>query len=102
MSDLPDPKRWLALVVLLAGAFLPSFDFFVVNVALPSLQSELGASPAQLELVVAGYSLGFAVLLVTGGRLGDLYGRKKPVHVRHGRLHHRLGPLRSWPPRPTC
>ena len=78
MSDIPpDPRRWLALVVLLAGAFLPSFDFFVVNVALPSLQSELGARPAQLELVVAGYSLGFAVLLVTGGRMGDLFGRKK-------------------------
>jgi EmrB/QacA subfamily drug resistance transporter len=78
MSDtLPDPRRWLALVVLLAGAFLPAFDFFVVNVALPSLQAELGARPAQLEFVVAGYALGFAVLLVTGGRLGDLYGRKR-------------------------
>jgi EmrB/QacA subfamily drug resistance transporter len=78
MSDsLPDPRRWLALVVLLAGAFLPAFDFFVVNVALPSLQAELGARPAQLEFVVAGYALGFAILLVTGGRLGDLYGRKR-------------------------
>jgi EmrB/QacA subfamily drug resistance transporter len=78
MSDtLPDPRRWLALVVLLAGAFLPAFDFFVVNVALPSLQSELGARPAQLQFVVAGYALGFAVLLVTGGRLGDLFGRKR-------------------------
>jgi EmrB/QacA subfamily drug resistance transporter len=78
MSEtLPDPRRWLALVVLLAGAFLPAFDFFVVNVALPSLQTELGARPAQLELVIAGYALGFASLLVTGGRLGDLYGRKR-------------------------
>jgi EmrB/QacA subfamily drug resistance transporter len=78
MSEiLPDPRRWLALVVLLAGAFLPSFDFFVVNVALPSLQTELGARPSQLQFVVAGYALGFAVLLVTGGRLGDLYGRKR-------------------------
>jgi MFS family permease len=76
-ASLPDPRRWLALVVLLAGAFLPAFDFFVVNVALPSLQSELGARPAQLQFVVAGYSIGFAVLLVTGGRLGDLYGRKR-------------------------
>lgn len=77
MSDsLPDPKRWLALVVLLAGAFLPSFDFFVVNVALPSLQTHLGARPAQLQFVVAGYGMAYAVLLVTGGRLGDLFGRK--------------------------
>lgn len=78
MSEtLPDPRRWLALAVLLTGAFLPSFDFFVVNVALPSLQSELGARPSQLQFVVAGYALGFALLLVTGGRLGDLYGRKR-------------------------
>ena len=73
----PDPKRWLALAVLLSGAFLTSFDFFVVNVALPSLHAELGARPAQLQFVVAGYALGFAALLVTGGRLGDLYGRKR-------------------------
>ena len=73
----PDPKRWAALVVLLTGAFLPAFDFFVVNVALPAMHSELGARPADLELVVAGYGLSFAVLLVTGGRLGDLYGRKR-------------------------
>ena len=73
----PDTRRWLALAVLLTGTFLPAFDFFVVNVALPSLQAELGARPAQLQLVVAGYGLAFAILLVTGGRLGDLYGRKR-------------------------
>ncbi len=76
-TDLPDPKRWTALIVLLTGAFLPAFDFFVVNVALPAMHSDLGASPADMELVVAGYGLAFAVLLVTGGRLGDLYGRKR-------------------------
>ena len=77
LEEPPDPKRWLALVVLLTGAFLPAFDFFVVNVALPAIHSELGARPADLELVVAGYGIAFAILLVTGGRLGDLYGRKR-------------------------
>ena len=77
LVDPSDPKRWAALVVLLTGAFLPAFDFFVVNVALPSIQSGLGARPSDLELVVAGYGLAFAVLLVTGGRLGDLFGRKR-------------------------
>ena len=72
-----DPKRWLGLVVLLTGAFLPAFDFFVVNVALPAMHTELGARPADLELVVAGYGVAFAILLITGGRLGDLYGRKR-------------------------
>ena len=76
-ESLTDSKRWLALAVLLTGTFLPSFDFFVVNVALPSLQSGLGARPAQLQFVVAGYGMAYAVLLVTGGRLGDLYGRKR-------------------------
>jgi MFS family permease len=76
-EEAPDPNRWPALVVLLTGAFLPAFDFFVVNVALPAMHTELGARPQDLELVVAGYGLAFAVLLITGGRLGDLYGRKK-------------------------
>ena len=76
-EEAPDPKRWTALIVLLTGAFLPAFDFFVVNVALPAMHTELGARPEDLELVVAGYGLAFAILLITGGRLGDLYGRKK-------------------------
>ena len=76
-EEAPDPNRWTALIVLLTGAFLPAFDFFVVNVALPAMHTELGARPEDLELVVAGYGLAFAVLLITGGRLGDLYGRKK-------------------------
>ena len=77
MEEAPDPNRWNALIVLLTGAFLPAFDFFVVNVALPAMHSELGARPEDLELVVAGYGLAFAILLITGGRLGDLYGRKR-------------------------
>ena len=76
VEEAPDPNRWTALIVLLTGAFLPAFDFFVVNVALPAMHTTLGARPEDLELVVAGYGLSFAVLLITGGRLGDLYGRK--------------------------
>ncbi len=76
-SAVLDPKRWAALAVLLTGSFLTAFDFFVVNVALPAMHTELGARPQDLEMVVAGYGLAFAVLLITGGRLGDLYGRKR-------------------------
>jgi MFS family permease len=69
--------RWLALVVLLAGGFMPPLDFFIVNVALSSIHESLGASPAELQLVISGYACGYGVFLITGGRLGDLYGRKR-------------------------
>jgi EmrB/QacA subfamily drug resistance transporter len=60
---------------LLAGAFLPIMDFFITNVALPSINASLHASPSALELVIAGYGVAYAALLVLGGRLGDRYGR---------------------------
>ena len=69
--------RWIAFVVLLAGGFLPPVDFFIVNVSLPSIHASLGATPAELQLVISGYAAGYAVLLITGGRLGDLYGRRR-------------------------
>lgn len=62
---------------LLAGAFLPIMDFFITNVALPSIDASLHASPAALELVIAGYGVAYAALLVLGGRLGDRYGRRR-------------------------
>jgi EmrB/QacA subfamily drug resistance transporter len=73
----PDPRRWLMLVVVLCAALVVVLDGFIVNVAIPSIERELHASFAELQLVVAGYTLAYAVLLVTGGRLGDLYGRKR-------------------------
>lgn len=72
-----DPRRWLALPVLLAGAFLPPLDFFIVNVALPSIRSALHTSAAQLQFVISAYAATYAVFLITGGRLGDLYGRRR-------------------------
>jgi MFS family permease len=69
--------RWVALIVLLAGGFMPPLDFFIVNVALPSIHQRLGATPAELQLVISGYACGYGVFLITGGRLGDLYGRKR-------------------------
>jgi hypothetical protein len=52
--------RWLAFIVLLAGGLLPSVDFFIVNVSLPSIHISLGASPAEAQLVVSGYAAGYA------------------------------------------
>lgn len=63
--------------IMLAGAFLPIMDFFITNVALPSIDASLRASASSLELVIAGYGVAYASLLVLGGRLGDRYGRRR-------------------------
>ena len=68
---------WAPLGVVLAGTFVTFLDFFIVNVALPALAVDLHAGPATLSLVVAGYGLTFAAGMITGGRLGDLYGRRR-------------------------
>ncbi|MEV7093062.1 MFS transporter [Amycolatopsis sp. NPDC051045] len=65
------------LVTVLLGAALPIIDFFIVNVALPTIDADLHASTATLELVVAAYGIAYAVLLVVGGRLGDSFGRRR-------------------------
>lgn len=71
------PNRWQALHFLVAGAFLSPLDYFIVNMALPSIKNAFKASDHQLQMVVAIYGLTYAALVVCGGRLGDLYGRKK-------------------------
>ena len=75
--DRPDPGRWKSLAVILAAAFLVGLDFFVVNVSIPSIRANLHASFAEVQLVIASYGLTYAVLLISGGRLGDIYGRKR-------------------------
>ncbi|MFJ1762751.1 MFS transporter [Amycolatopsis sp. NPDC088138] len=65
------------LVTVLLGAALPIIDFFIVNVALPTIDADLHASTATLEMVVAAYGIAYAVLLVVGGRLGDSFGRRR-------------------------
>jgi EmrB/QacA subfamily drug resistance transporter len=65
------------LPVLMCGVFMIVLDFFIVNVALPSIQARLHAGAGATEWVVAGYGLTFAVFLITAGRLGDRYGRRR-------------------------
>jgi EmrB/QacA subfamily drug resistance transporter len=65
------------LTVILVGVLLPMIDFFIVNVALPTIDRDLHASQPLLELVVSGYATAYALLLVLGGRLGDSIGRKR-------------------------
>src|SRR5580658_2295169 len=72
-----DPRRWLALASVMTGLFMVLLDVSIVNVAIPAIRSNLQANNADIQFVVAGYGLAYAVLLITGGRLGDIFGRKK-------------------------
>ena len=76
-TTLPDPRRWMALGILLIANFMNLIDVTIVNVALPSMRDNLGASDAQIEWVVAAYVLAFALGLLPFGRLGDIVGRTR-------------------------
>lgn len=79
MSSTPKtPARtWVGVVTLLAGTLLPPLDFFIVNLAIPSIQDDLGGGDILGQQIVAGYAATYAVTLTLGGRLGDLYGRRR-------------------------
>ncbi|CAJ0712983.1 MFS transporter [Ralstonia mannitolilytica] len=76
-SSASEPRRWLAFGVMVTAQFMFIVDAFIANVAIPSIRTSLHATPAQLEAVLAVYQLGYAILLITGGRLGDLFGRRR-------------------------
>src|SRR5436190_1120060 len=69
--------KWWVLVAMVFGLFMPVLDNLVVNVALPTIQVKLGAGISQLQWVIDAYTLTFASFMLTGGALGDLYGRKR-------------------------
>ncbi|MGH2867384.1 MAG: DHA2 family efflux MFS transporter permease subunit [Solirubrobacteraceae bacterium] len=73
----PHPKRWLILFVILAAECMDLLDGTVVNVAAPTIHHDLRASSTALQWIVGGYALALAVGLLTGGRLGDLFGRRR-------------------------
>jgi MFS family permease len=76
-ADVDASHRWWVLAIVVAAQFMFGIDAFIVNVALPTIAVELHASPAQLEAVIAIYLIAYATLVVTGGRLGDIYGTKR-------------------------
>ena len=73
----PDPKRWIALAVLAVAQFMVVLDASIVNVALPSIQRDLGFSESSLQWVVNAYTLVFGGFLLLGGRAADLFGRRR-------------------------
>src|SRR6059058_2154166 len=73
----PELRKWWTLFAVAFGLFMIMLDNTVVNVALPSIRKDLGISISELEWVVNGYALTFGVLLLTGGKLADMFGRRR-------------------------
>src|ERR1700733_6540425 len=76
-SVAPNPLRWLVFAVVLAANIMDLMDATIVNIAGPSIRHALGGSASTLLWLSAGYTLAFAVLLITGARLGDMFGRRR-------------------------
>src|SRR5436305_6273150 len=72
-----DRRRWWVLAAMVFGLLMPMLDNLVVNVALPTIQRQLGAGVSVLQWIIDSYTLTFASFMLTGGALGDLYGRKR-------------------------
>lgn len=85
-------RTWAAVLAACVGQFLVVLDVSVVNVALPSMRSDLGMSPAGLQWVLNAYSIAFAGFMLLGGRAADIYGRKRMFLVGLG-----LFTAASWP-----
>ena len=66
---------WLALAVLLSGAFMALLDTTIVNVALPTIRTDLNASESTLSWIISGYALAFGLMLIPAGRVGDRFGQ---------------------------
>src|SRR5882757_1707863 len=70
-------QKKIALLIVAFAFVMDLLDSTIVNIAIPSIQANLGASYATIQWMIAGYSLTFALLLITGGRMGDVFGYKK-------------------------
>ena len=77
---LDNKRRWQVLAVVVAAQFVFVVDAFIVNVAIPSIRTGLHATAGQMEAVIAVYQIAYATMVITGGRLGDIFGRR-PVFI---------------------
>jgi MFS family permease len=72
-----DPRRWQVLAVVVAAQFVFVVDAFIVNVAIPSIRLSLHATQGEMQAVIAVYQIAYATVVITGGRLGDIHGRRR-------------------------
>jgi MFS family permease len=87
-------RRWAALAVIVTAQFMVILDVAVVNVALPSVKTDLNFSDESLQWVVSAYAIFFGGALLLGGRLADLLGRRRPLRRGAGALRSQLAALR--------
>src|SRR5438105_9690592 len=80
-SQTSSTRRWLGLSAILGATLMNLLDSTVSNVAAPSIRADLGGSLAMLQWIAAGYTLALAIGLLTGGRLGDMFGRKRMLLI---------------------
>lgn len=73
----PLKNKWLELAIVLSAPLLSVIDVFIINVAMPAIKKGVNGTNGEVQLVIAGYLLGYAAFLITGGRAGDHFGRKK-------------------------
>ncbi|MDH6218247.1 MFS family permease [Streptomyces pseudovenezuelae] len=95
-TDAPDRRRWWVLIVIAIAQLMVVLDVTIVNIAMPSAQRDLGFSDGSRQWIVTAYALAFGSLLLLGGRLADLFGRKivflvgrtsTPAAVAQAQLH---------------
>ena len=87
--EAPDPRRWMALAVVCVAFFMTVLDVSIVNVALPSIGTDLHFTESTLQWVITAYAITFGGFLLLGGRAADLLGRRRcssPAHPLHGRV----------------
>ena len=89
-----DPRRWLTLIILLLAAFMNLLDVSIVNIAIPSIQRNLHASYADVQWALAGYTLAYALVLITGGQARRHVRAQAAVPDRRDRLHDHVGAVR--------
>jgi EmrB/QacA subfamily drug resistance transporter len=80
-ADAPDPRRWWGLAAIALAQLMVVLDMTIVNIALPTAQADLGISDADRQWVITAYTLAFGGLLLLGGRIGDLIGRKRALII---------------------
>ena len=90
-----DNRRWFALAVIVAAQFMVVLDVAIVNVALPSIKTDLHFSQESLQWVITAYSILFGGVLLLGGRLADLLGRRRLFMTGLAALHGQLAPRRA-------